>query len=204
MDDIEGQQPEGPGLTESVWRYRKPVVAVAIVFTVIGFGYASGTKKTYTATAHIGLADPPRIQNVTTELGRYTSGAASFAVTSEVLDAAAAALHESSGQLSANATSASSATANVISLPAKGSTAQQAQARVDAVAKAFGEGMKKDASTRGQEQLKAIDKGIADAKALIRSGNGPLVTAGSQTLTQLLQQRAGIESELGRFGNGVR
>ena len=94
FDERGGFDDPGPGLLESLWRFRRLVIATVVTAAVAGYGLSLLLPARYEANAQLILADPSStsaFQDSTAgrDLSRYVRNEATYITSSEVLGRAA-------------------------------------------------------------------------------------------------------------------
>ena len=199
---------EGPGLIESIRQYWIMAMALVVVFTLAGVGYASSSGTSYVAEAKIGLTDLAGNGSTSQSLGRYSSLTAQAISSDAVLAIAAKSLHEQSIQdLRDVVTATSDINSPVVLIDASASTQVLARDRANAVLAAlrtFISTKSTDRRNKLQSALDVLRKRAQGVIAATGTARNPVALQNAQSLLNSLDtQEIAIANESVRFGDGV-
>ena len=208
----------GPGLLESLSRFR--LVSLILILGSLAIGAAVGTASPgqASATATLGLTDPRgsdlfRPSNISAlSSGRYAASRAQFAQSQAVLETAAAKLGSeyTAQRLDRLVSAAAGADSDVIKISASGDNADEAARVANGVGAAYQNLTAKQTEHDAQVATQAID--AISAKVLAALKPAPpdrlqaqaMTIAASTTLSTLTLRVADIETASKLFGSGVQ
>ncbi|HZD23663.1 MAG TPA: AAA family ATPase [Acidimicrobiia bacterium] len=210
----------GPGLLESLWRFRRLVVITVVVAAVAGYGLSMLLPTQYEAEAELILTDPSStsaFQDVTAgrDLSRYVRNEATYMASSEVLGRAAATLGMSIEDLRENVTAVAANDVDLITITARRPTAQGAMAMANAVATSYQELKEESVRTLAEDAISELEATRATLQAEIdtyetRLADDPDNSALKAQRDAAIGQLVTIESRISQidinsalFGSGV-
>ena len=209
---------EGPGLLESMWRYRYAVAIAALVGGLLGWLVSSAQDPVYAAVSRVFLLDPSdpgllEINARNTDMERYTLQQAERMTSRPVLEAAAGALPNSpSPEGLARAVEAEpDVELEAVEVSASSGQPERAAAIANAVVAAYEDLAAQDTQREAEAAISVIEEQIAELQEQLENvGTDPtdLVEASrARTLTEQIlaldSQASEIAARAAILGSGV-
>lgn len=201
----------GPGLLDSIWRYRWYVVVVTLAVFALSTGLGFLRDGQAQAEATVALTAPSSLNVLSpglqgdAALARYTSQRALFVRSDDVLGTAAERLPGTTIEgLRAAITVTPAATSTSLLLSARATTPEDAVAVVGIVVDAYREETREQVEQRTQAAITSLD---ADATKLRRILADPTTAAAAQaaatTLSSVTRQTTELQADSAVFADGV-
>jgi polysaccharide biosynthesis transport protein len=201
----------GPDLLDALWRYRRMVVLVTLLFLALstGAGLLIGSQARAEATVAL---TAPSSQNVLSPglqgdaaLARYTQQRALFVRSDDVLTAAMTKLPGTtlSGLRGAVSVNPSSTSTSMV-LVAKARTTAQAIEIVDRVVDAYRDETRKQVAERTSAALSSIEgNSAALRRTLAGQPTAAVASSAATTLSDLNRQASALQTDSAVFSDGV-
>ena len=212
----------GPGLIESLWRYRGTVVAVTLAVAVLAGGLSLLVPERYEATSRLFLAERGSagvfdVAPTNVDPARYAENQAQLLMSRPVMQRAAGLIDErlTAGQIRDRVEAETSPDFDLITIRALDESAARAAELANTVAEAYEDTVEEEVRTAAEQAITRLEETAVALQEQIRAIEERLGDGSSAALAAerdgALAQLAGVERRIsqlsidaGLFGSGVR